>query len=80
MTNPNPTQLEHYVSSLEFPASRDELVRQATERGAEEQVVETLRKLPATEFSGPESVSSALSEMSDAPGSPGVFRSGDSDL
>lgn len=80
MTNPNPLQLERYVSGLDFPASRDDLVRQATEQGAEEQVVETLRKLPATEYTGPESVSSALSEISDATEPPGVFRSGDSDM
>ncbi len=80
MTNPNPSQLERYVSGLDFPASRDDLVRQATEQGAEDQVVETLRKLPATEFTGPESVSSALSEISDATKAPGVFRSGDSEM
>lgn len=80
MTNPNPAQLDRYVSGLDFPASRDELVRQASEQGAEDQVVETLRKLPDTQFDGPESVSAALSEMSDATKAPGVFRSGDSEM
>lgn len=78
MINPNIEQLQRYVAGLDFPASREGLVRHATEQGADEQVVNTLRKLPATEFDSPESVSSALSEISDEPKSPGVFPSGES--
>lgn len=66
MTNPNPAQLDRHVAGLDFPASRDDLVRQASEQGAHEQVVNTLRKLPDTDYDGPDAVSNALSEISDA--------------
>lgn len=66
MTNPNAIQMERYVEGLTFPASRDDLVRQASERGADEQVVNTLRKLPDIEYDGPNAVSNALSGTSDA--------------
>lgn len=74
MTNPNPAQLQHYISGVEFPASQGDLIRQASEQGADEQVVSTLQKLPTRRFDGPADVSAALSEISDEPGGP-VHRS-----
>lgn len=60
----NPVQLQRFLSGVDYPASRDDLVRHAQSQGADSEVLETLRKLPQDRFDGPHAVSSAAGELS----------------
>jgi hypothetical protein len=48
------------VEGLDFPISREDLVRLAQERGAGNEVIAALRSLPATEFASADELDEAL--------------------
>lgn len=48
------------VSGLDFPVSREDLVRLALERGAGNETLAKLRSLPAIEFATPDDLDKAL--------------------
>ncbi|SKC42328.1 DUF2795 domain-containing protein [Plantibacter cousiniae (nom. nud.)] len=59
--NPTPIELQKYLSGVDYPASRDELVRTARDQGAPDDVIEALEQADQDEFDGPTAVSSAVS-------------------
>ncbi|WP_411557688.1 DUF2795 domain-containing protein [Plantibacter sp. MPB07] len=59
--NPTPIELQKYLSGVDYPASRDELVRTAHDQGAPDDVIEALEQADQDEFDGPTAVSSAVS-------------------
>lgn len=59
----NPVQLQKYLGGLDYPVSREDLVRRAQEKGADEAVLRTLRSLPRERFNSPNDVSEAVGEM-----------------
>jgi len=59
--NPTPIELQKYLSGVDYPASRDELVRTASDQGAPDDVIEALEQADQDEFDGPTAVSSAVS-------------------
>lgn len=60
----NPTQVQQYLSGMDFPASRDDVVRHAKANGADERICDMLAQLPANHFESPTDISSAISGMS----------------
>jgi hypothetical protein len=54
---PNPIQLQKFLKGVDYPASKDELVRHAKENGADETVMEALGALPDRQYDGPNAVS-----------------------
>lgn len=54
---PNPIQLQKYLSGMDYPASKDELIQRAHEEGADDLVIETLEQLPEREYDSPTAVS-----------------------
>jgi hypothetical protein len=56
---PNPIQMQKYLSGVDYPAGRDELVEHARKQGADDAVLEGLAKLPDRSFDGPNAVSQA---------------------
>lgn len=63
MTVNNPIQLQKYLGGLDYPVSRDDLIQRAKEKGANPEVLNTLRSLPRDEYNSPNDVSEAYGEM-----------------
>lgn len=59
----NPIQLQKYLQGVDYPASKDDLVRRAQQRGADKQVVQTLKSLPRNQFNSPNDVSEAVGDL-----------------
>ncbi|MFI6133392.1 DUF2795 domain-containing protein [Micromonospora sp. NPDC051141] len=53
-------QVQEFVSGLDYPVSREDLVRWAQENGASTETLQMLRTLPAEEFDTPAELGEAL--------------------
>jgi hypothetical protein len=42
----NPIQAQKFLGGIDYPASRDEIVRRAEQNGADENVLDVLRRIP----------------------------------
>lgn len=60
---PNATDLNEAVAGLEFPASRDELVRQARGHSMDDQIIETLQHMPQRTYRSIEDVIQGLGDL-----------------
>lgn len=58
---PNPIEVQKYLGGMDYPASRDELVRTAEEKGATDEVLEALRGMDDKEYDSPAAVSKGIS-------------------
>jgi Protein of unknown function (DUF2795). len=58
---PNPIQLQKHLSGVDYPASRDDLVKAARSHGADETMVKALQSIPDRRYDGPNAVSKAVS-------------------
>ncbi|MFL5777476.1 MAG: DUF2795 domain-containing protein [Chloroflexota bacterium] len=61
MGDVNPVQVQKFLSNVDYPADKRELVETARARGADENVLETLQKLPDEQYETPADVSEAIS-------------------
>ncbi|GGL00155.1 hypothetical protein Ppa06_68790 [Planomonospora parontospora subsp. parontospora] len=61
---PNPIELQKHLSGVDYPASRDDLVRAAREHGADDEMIKALREVPDREYDGPNAVSKAVAGRS----------------
>ncbi|GAB3158601.1 hypothetical protein GCM10027290_62100 [Micromonospora sonneratiae] len=59
----NALQVQEYIVGLDYPLSKEDLVRRAQETGAGTAIIQLLRSLPADQFDSPAEVGSALSEV-----------------
>ncbi|EHR51430.1 Protein of unknown function (DUF2795) [Saccharomonospora marina XMU15] len=57
MSAPNPIQMQKYLSGVDYPCTREQLVEHARSKGADEEVLEHLRALPDRTYNGPNAVS-----------------------
>jgi hypothetical protein len=53
----NPIQLQKFLAGVDYPATRDQLIEHARGRGADENALNTLERLPDRSFDGPNAVS-----------------------
>lgn len=60
MSKTNPIELQKYLSGVDYPAGRDDLVRAAEGNGADDQTLEVLRGLPERTYEGPSGVSKQI--------------------
>ncbi len=56
----NPIQLQKYLSGIDYPARKQDLIERAEQQGADDNVLETLKSLRRDEFNSPNDVSEAL--------------------
>lgn len=56
-------KLQEYVDGLDYPVSKEDLVRRAVETGADTEILHLLQSLPADYFTSPAEVSAALAEI-----------------
>ena len=55
-------EVQKYLSGVDYPASKDELVQHARSQNAPDDVIEALESLPDGEYDGPNRVSSAVAK------------------
>ncbi len=63
MAKVNPIQLQKYLAGMDYPASKDDVVRRAAENGADDDVRSTLEQLPDVSFDSPAAVSKAVGAL-----------------
>jgi hypothetical protein len=59
----NPIQVQKFLGGMDYPANKDEIVRHAKSKGADEKIMETLEQLPEESFETPADVSKAIGKM-----------------
>ena len=59
----SPSQVQRFLSGLDFPSSREELIDYAVEEGADEDVLDTLSRIPDELYHTPDDVSQAIDEI-----------------
>jgi hypothetical protein len=60
VSKPNPIELQKYLSGVDYPAQRDDLVRAAEQNGADDSTLEIVRGLPDRTYDGPSGVSTEI--------------------
>jgi hypothetical protein len=63
MAKVNPIQIQRYLKGLDYPVSKEQLVRHAEQSGADDQVLAALRQLPGNKFNSPNEVSEAFGKV-----------------
>jgi hypothetical protein len=61
MSKANPIEVQKYLSGVDYPAARDDLVRAAESNGADSDTLDQLRGLPDRSYEGPSGVSKDIS-------------------
>ncbi|PZE86789.1 DUF2795 domain-containing protein [Curtobacterium sp. MCBD17_032] len=62
MAAPNPIQIQKYLSGIDYPASKDDIVSTAEGENAPDDVLEALRAIPEGDYDAPTAVSSAVTD------------------
>jgi Protein of unknown function (DUF2795) len=58
----NPIQLQKFLGGIDYPTDKQTLLDTAKKNGADDNVLETLKKLSADHFNSPNDVSEAFSD------------------
>ena len=56
----SPIDIQKALSGKDYPASKEDIVRQAEQNGADGEVLDALKKIEDREYEGPSGVSSAV--------------------
>ena len=60
MANPDFIEVQRFLSGVDYPAGKQDLVEHARSQGAGEDVVSALEAIPDREYNGPNGVSEAV--------------------
>ncbi|MCW2944382.1 MAG: hypothetical protein JWR24_1099 [Actinoallomurus sp.] len=63
MSQPQPIQVQKYLSGMSYPATKEELIEHAKSQNAPKEILEALEKIPDDEYDGPNKVSSAVGDV-----------------
>jgi hypothetical protein len=63
MAQVNPIHVQKFLKGMDYPATKDALVKTAKKEGADEEVLSALKQLPEKQFQTPADVSEALGGM-----------------
>ncbi len=63
MAKVTPVQLQKNLAGIVYPVSKQDMIRQAEEKGADEQILRALKQLPTQQYETPEDVSQALAAL-----------------
>ncbi|MQA12554.1 MAG: DUF2795 domain-containing protein [Pseudonocardiaceae bacterium] len=61
---PNPLHVQKFLADVDYPKTKDELVRTAEDSGADDETRRALRILPDRTYDGPAAVSAEVSRGS----------------
>jgi hypothetical protein len=59
----NPVQVQKFLDGVDFPASKEELISTARDEGADDNVIQTLQRMPDDQFQTPADVSEAIGKI-----------------
>lgn len=59
----NPVQVQKYLKHVDYPATKEDLIKVAQDEGADENVLHTLEDLPEEEYDSPKKLSQAIGNM-----------------
>ncbi len=59
----NPIQLQKFLSGVDYPAKKAEIIAHAREHGADKRVLDTLKQLPGNDFNSPNDISEAFGKL-----------------
>lgn len=59
----NPVEIQSYLKHVDYPASKEDLIHEAKEEGADTDVIHTLKDLPEDTFDSPTDVSRAIGHI-----------------
>jgi len=62
MAKINPIELQKYLKGVEYPASKDDIVKAAENNGADDEIIDVLRNASESSFEKPTDVTKALSD------------------
>lgn len=60
MARSNPIQIQKYLKGIDYPASKDDLIKHAKEHGADNETISVLNEIHEDEFNSPAEVSKAV--------------------
>jgi Protein of unknown function (DUF2795) len=63
MATVNPIQVQKFLGGMNYPANKDEIVKHAKSKGADEKIMQTLEQLPEENFETPADVSKAIGQI-----------------
>ena len=64
MAKVNPIQVQKFLGGMDYPANKDEIVKHAKSKGADENVMGTLEQLPDDDdYQTPADVSKAIGKI-----------------
>jgi hypothetical protein len=63
MAKVNPIQVQKFLGGMHYPAKKDEIVKHAKSKGADDNVMDTLEELPDDNFETPADVSKAIGQI-----------------
>jgi hypothetical protein len=63
MAKANPIQVQKFLSGMDYPANKEELVDHAKSKGADENIMQTLEQLPEEDYETPADVSKAIGHI-----------------
>lgn len=63
MADVNPVQAQKFLKGVDYPASKDELIRHAREQGADQRVIDALQQAKMDRFNSPNDVSEAIGKQ-----------------
>lgn len=59
----NPIQVQKFLEGIDYPASKQDLINKAKEKGADEKVMAALERLPEQMYETPVDISEAMGKM-----------------
>ncbi len=59
----NPTQVQKYLSGVNYPVSKDQLIEHVKRQGADSNVVETIQSMARDRFNSPKEVSEEIGKQ-----------------
>jgi hypothetical protein len=60
---PNPIHVQKFLGGIDYPAGKEDIVSKAKQKGADEEVVDALERIPDQEYSSPAAISRALGQL-----------------
>lgn len=63
MARANPIQVQEYLSGMDYPADKEEIIDHARDQGADEDVMQTLQQLPEQDYRTAADVSRAIGQI-----------------
>ncbi len=59
----NPIQVEKFLKGMDYPASKEDLLKKAEQQGADDNVLETLKMIPDQIYNSPKDLSRAIGNL-----------------